>query len=260
MSLNSTLAVKTASAVTKWWEMAGLGYLVEDEPVNWLEAEKPKEAPIAPPKTQTHARPNISDIPKTAPAAPVDPASWPQSVEQLLADIENGAPLPGNQFGGNRAKPVGAANCELMIISDLPDFDEIEAGFLGAGESGKLLANVTAAIGQGINRCFLTALASTRPASGDLPEEEIPQLTAFMMHQIGLVKPKTLLILGSAACSALLGAELMSARGSLLFVKHNGQKVSAVTTFHPRTLMARPVLKAQAWRDLQMLLINKDLM
>ena len=32
----------------------------------------------------------------------------------------------------------------------------------------------------------------------------------------------------------------------------NGRNIAALTTFHPRTLIARPAMKAQAWRDLQM--------
>jgi uracil-DNA glycosylase len=51
-----------------------------------------------------------------------------------------------------------------------------------------------------------------------------------------------------------LDAELMTARGNLHYINQDGQKVLAVTTFHPRTLLARPMLKAQAWKDLQMLI------
>lgn len=240
--------------------MAGLDYLVDDAPSSWLEQEKSAadHSSQVSPNRAAEAR---EARPKTAPtpAQPVQPEKWPQTIEQFCAAIEQGQALPGTQLGGGCAKPFGRADADMMIISDIPDFDEIEAGSLGQGQSGKLLANMAAAIGYDLADCFLTALATSRPASGDLPEEAIGELTAFMKHQIGLVQPKIVLILGSAACSALLDAELMSARGNLLFVKHNGQKVVAVTSFHPRTLIARPVLKAQSWKDLQIILINKGL-
>lgn len=45
----------------------------------------------------------------------------------------------------------------------------------------------------------------------------------------------------------------MDARGRLHDFNHDGGKLAAVATYHPRTLIARPALKAQAWQDLQML-------
>jgi uracil-DNA glycosylase len=46
---------------------------------------------------------------------------------------------------------------------------------------------------------------------------------------------------------------LMAARGRLEIINHDDRKTAAIATFHPRTLMAQPQLKAQAWKDLQML-------
>jgi DNA polymerase len=72
-----------------------------------------------------------------------------------------------------------------------------------------------------------------------------------MQHQIKLIKPKSLMILGSAACKALLGEELMHARAELRYIHHEGLNLPTMATFHPRTLIARPAMKKQAWRDLQ---------
>ncbi len=245
--------------------MAGVDYLVQDAPVSWLEqplvrnvtdvaAHLDMQAPAPMQQATPKAKPKLT--PAIIPAA-IAPANWPNSLDALISEISAGAPLPGNHFGGKSAVPVGIQNAALMIISDLPDVEEIDAGQLGRSAYGRLLTNMVRAMGLDIADCYLTALATTRPASGDLPDDSAAHLVPFIMHQMQLVQPKAALVLGSAACSALFSAELMTARGSLHYFNHNDRNLAAITTFHPRTLLARPILKAQAWNDLQMLM-NKD--
>ena len=90
------------------------------------------------------------------------------------------------------------------------------------------------------------------PSTAEVPENDLSELAAFMLHQIQLIRPASLVLLGSAACKALLGQELMQARAELRNVEHDGLNVPTLVTFHPRTLIARPAMKKQAWRDLQM--------
>jgi DNA polymerase len=90
------------------------------------------------------------------------------------------------------------------------------------------------------------------PPAGEIPATDLPELAHFMLHQIQLIKPKSLVILGSAACKALLGEELMHARTELRNIVHDGLNIPTLATFHPRTLIARPAMKKQAWIDLQM--------
>jgi hypothetical protein len=44
----------------------------------------------------------------------------------------------------------------------------------------------------------------------------------------------------------------MKARAELQNIHHDGRDISALVTFHPRKIIARPSMKAQAWKDLQM--------
>ncbi len=229
--------------------MAGVEYLVEDMAVNWL-AEK--EAETAPPAAVTAMQTRISE-PEPIIACPVISSSdWPVDIAALQASIASGVPFPGNTYGGKSAVPVGPVNPQLMIIGDIPNIEEIETGSFGAGGMGRLMANMVGAIGYNLANCYLSALATTRPATGELPENDYSSLVAFALHQINLVNPERVLILGSAACRALLGADLMDARIVKPNINHIVGKKAASITFHPRTLLARPMLKAQAWKDLQM--------
>jgi DNA polymerase len=166
--------------------------------------------------------------------------------------ITNGASLPGNNFGPLRMAPIGPLNPEVMVISDLPDIWDEHQTDRSTSANSNLLRRMMSAIGIDLSECFCTWLASSTPSTGEVPEQALPELTDFMRHQIKLVRPKSLVILGSTACRALLSEQLMNARAELHNVNHDGRNMAALTTFHPRTLIARPAMKAQAWRDLQM--------
>jgi uracil-DNA glycosylase len=251
------IAAANAHSLIEWWKMAGADYLVKEAPQSWLIEDEPELA-VAPPMVAQPERPAVQEFTAQVAHVPSEasPSDWPQDLEQLKAQIAAGAHLPGNGFGGKSAAPIGNAGASLMIISDLPSAEEIEQSRLSGGNTGRLLEQMLAAMGQKLDDCYVTALATTRPAIGEIPEGAEPALAAFMTHQMKIVKPKAVLILGTAACQALLNAELMTARQNLHYFNHDGQKVTALTTFHPRTLLARPILKAQAWKDLQMLMIK----
>jgi uracil-DNA glycosylase len=238
------------NSLVDWWKNAGVDYFVCDDPQNWFADSVETESQSL--ESKSTITPVLQETPPFISAA----HKWPSDINILCSEMKVSCLLPGSGFGGKAAAPVANSAAKLMIVSDIPDVDEIEAGMIGAGAAGKLLTNMLAVINLKLDDCYVTALATTRPATGELPEHSFAESAGFMMHQMKLVKPKAMLVLGSTACQALLNAELMSARGNLHYINHDGQKVTAIPTFHPRTLLARPILKAQSWRDLQ-ILINK---
>jgi uracil-DNA glycosylase len=245
---------KMAASLLAWWRDAGVDYVTEDQPMNWLSPKMAApvvgrfvESPVV--EKQPLAPPTV--LPKQTALA------WPEDLLALKALVQQKADLPGLSYGGNCAVPVGETGATAMAIGDFPDDEEILAGQFGAGGTAKLLTNMLLAAQIVPDLSYLTALALSRPAAGSLPKNDLAPLADFARHQIKLVQPKVVVIFGAAACEALLAEELMSARGQLRFINHDDRKTAAVATFHPRTLMAQPQLKAQAWKDLQML-IRKD--
>lgn len=246
---------RLSESALAWWRDAGVDYVCDDETVNWL---------------QPVARPPVLDAvstvqPVRAEPVPVVPAAagtiakveWPTDIAALNDAIGQGAPLPGCGYGTKAILPSGSGGAEIMVIGDCPEEDEINAGALGAGMAATLLRNMLLSAGMVPDLTFQTALALSRPATASLPKPDLAALANFVSHQISLVQPKMLLITGTAACEALLSQDLMRARGNLHYINYDDRKTAAVATFHPRTLLAQPQLKGQAWKDLQML-IRKD--
>ena len=239
-------ASKMVESLTGWWELAGVDAAVGEVPVDWLAADSKAEI-----NNEVSVKPAASE-PSSATIPPKPAINWPLDVETLKTMVLAGDALPGNGFGTRFVAPCGPSRCDVMLVSDLPDQDEFPGKMLGTGATGALLGRMLAAIGLNLADCYWTALATTIPSTGEVPDEALAELAEFARHQIGMVQPKSLVLLGSSACKALLGEELMKARAELRNINHEGSNMAVLTTFHPRTLIARPAMKAQAWKDLQM--------
>ncbi len=240
-----------ADSIHSWWRDAGVDYLCQDEPTNWL-ADTDEPRPIPP-----VAAPNIPQAPASMPAAaPI--TVWPAEYDALQNAIATDPSMPGNGYGPARAMPVGILQADLMVLTDFPESEDIMAGELGRGAVGKLLHAMLSACGYTTGQVHMAALAHSRPASGALPKQDTNLLADFARHQIKIAQPKRMLLLGTAVSEILLGKELMEARSNLPDFNQDGRILTSVATFHPRTLLARPILKAQAWKDLQRI-VKRDI-
>ncbi len=234
-----------ADSILGWWRDAGVDYLCGETTTNWL--DEPAPPPI---KAEAAVRRPASTPIASIAAMPVR-KDWPTDFETLQSVIDSDASFPGNGYSPARATTHAVQAPELMIFVDFPEEADLAAGKLGHGPVGQSLQAMLKACGYAAQNVHLAALAHSRPASGALPPQDMPVLGDFARHQIKVTKPGKLLLLGSSVSEALLGQELMSARTNLPDFNQDGGILTAVATFHPRTLLARPVLKAQAWKDLQ---------
>lgn len=218
-----------------WWRDAGVDVLVEDGPRDWLAREAapvPVEAPV--------------------PA----PDALPRTMPEFLA-WRGGEGAPEAAWRGVSLTASGPADARLMVLVDCPDRDDADC--LLSGKAGKLFDRMLAAIGVEREAIHLAAVCVRRPATGRMPRELEAELQRLARHHLGLVAPARVLLLGDAASRALTGTEVLRARGSLRRIKHDapsgvGGETDAVATFHPRLLLERPAQKADAWRDLQLLM------
>lgn len=239
---------RLAESALAWWRDAGVDYVTDGQPANWL---APMVARPAPAKLEEKA---FIEPPLASKAAR---AVWPDDLAALKTMIRDGSGLPGLSYGLPCAVPSGEAGATAMVIGDFPEEEDIAALQFGCGAVAGLATNMLLASGIVPDLAYTCALAHSRPAASSLPKGDLADLAAFARHHIDLVHPKIVVLFGSAACEAMLGEELMAVRGQLRFIKHNDRKTAVVATFHPRTLIAQPQLKAQAWRDLQ-LLVRKE--
>jgi DNA polymerase len=211
-----------------WWRLAGVDTLVEDAPCDWL-------APAA-------ARPAAPALSDTAPL--------PATLAAMQAFLAS-APLFGES--GARLPPEGDPASGLMVLIDMPEGGDAEAGQLLTGGTGLLFERMLAAIGRDRASIYLAAITPTRPVGGTLSADAAAEHARLALQHAALAQPRALLVMGTAASCAILGADLHETRGRVHTVTQGASRFAVVATFHPRFLFRQPARKAGAWRDLRLL-------
>lgn len=224
-----------ASAL-EWWRDAGVDCEIADAPRDWLARALP-----------------VDKLPAAVRETGDAPVALPDTLDAFLA-WRAGDAAPEARWPGQAMGPQGSIESALMVLVDMPDRDDEAAGELLSGAAGRLFDRMLAAIGRDRQSIYLTGVATKRPPAGRLAEDVALELATLVRHHVSLARPKRLLALGNAASRAIAGTDVTSARGSLLAVNHAGGTVSVVASFHPRFLLERPAGKADAWRDLRLLI------
>jgi DNA polymerase len=163
---------------------------------------------------------------------------------------EGRAPVPGT--GARKARWVVAAGATTAA-------DE-KARMPLAGDPGKLLDNMLAAVGMGRERdVYVTNLIKCRPTTPNGGEraptpQEAAACRPYLEREVALTGAETVLTLGQIAANTLLGRPLpeplAGARGAGHTLETGGRAVHLVATLHPGELLRRGADKALAWADL----------
>lgn len=229
-------------AYTGWWALAGIDCAMGEEPVDWLKpAASPAQAPVT-----------IFSAASAPAAAPVQ--RWPAELRAFARQLAEGQAEPERAWGSRTIAPLGETGAPLMIVSDLPDPEDMEADALLSGETGKLFDAMLTAVGLDRSRVYISSLCAARPPGGLWRDEDGSFLSARMRHHIGLVAPRKLLILGDRTAPLLLDAASSVGNGPLRCVNLDAGKVEAGAIAHPRMLLKRPAGKAECWRVMQYLI------
>lgn len=240
-----------AASALDWWRDAGVDASIDEAPRNWLAA-------VEPPKPAARAR------------AVAEPAAMAGPLAETLAAFEAwrmGPDAPEADWPGRPIAAQGPSTSDIMILIDLPEREDADCGILMSGPAGQLFDRMLAAIGRDRDSVYLVPVCAKRPVAGRIAPEIEERLNEVARHHVMLAAPKRLLLMGAAPIRALLGPDAPRPRGSLHGVNLSGGKgpggtkdvaTQAVASFHPRFLIERPADKAQAWKDLQMLIRNLE--
>jgi uracil-DNA glycosylase family 4 len=145
----------------------------------------------------------------------------------------------------------GDPNAELLFVGEGPGADEDMQGLPFVGRAGQLLNNMITAMGLDRQRVYIANIVKCRPPKNRVPEPaEANTCTQFLFQQIGVVRPKLIVALGSTAATYLLGskAALSVLRGKM----HDCMGTKLIVTYHPAYLLRDPRQKAETWKDLQL--------
>jgi DNA polymerase len=199
---------------------------------------------------------NVSDVPvgpgsTGLPQSVQDPAS---ALRLIREDIGDCTRCRLHKQGRKQIVfGVGNPSAELMFIGEAPGADEDEQGEPFVGRAGQLLNNMIKAMGLRREDVYIANIIKCRPPGNRTPErDECQTCSPFLMRQIEVISPKTIVALGAVAAKTLLAinAPMSELRGR--WYDFRGTKLAV--TYHPAFLLRDPRQKKEAWKDLQMVM------
>ncbi|MEP6786370.1 MAG: uracil-DNA glycosylase [Sphingomonadales bacterium] len=228
-----------------WWKLAGVDVAIAETPTQWLTSKSDTPKPI-------EARARIDETPP--PPVAVAPADLPATLESFLEWLATDKGALASYPVSRRIGPSYLPGADMMVVADVPEAGDVEAGRLLSGDVGLLIDRMLGAMGRDRASVHLATIAPARPANGRLDDAEQELLAPILRHHVALVAPKKLWLLGRAASRALLGMDETEAAGRLHSVNQNGVMIDAIATVHPRILLREPKLKARVWEDMKRLI------
>ncbi|HEX8445611.1 MAG TPA: uracil-DNA glycosylase family protein [Sphingomonas sp.] len=244
--------VAEALSALRWWRDAGVDMLVDDSPRDWLRPA----AQITPVTRVDAAVTRVDAAPAPAPtvreplAQPAPAAALPATLAAFSSWCADPAVFP--ELGPGRICASGDPAAGVMLLVDMPEPDDSDAGLLLSGTLGRLFDRILAAIGRDRASVYVAALCPARPAGGRIAPATSAGLIRAARHHVALAAPKVLLLMGKEAITAF-GLDWPQARGHSHKINHEGGMTTAVATFHPRMLPQSPARKADLWADLRLL-------
>jgi DNA polymerase len=219
-------------SLINWWHEAGVDAAVGECPRDWL---RRGDAPIPLAKTL------------------VEPVEKPENLAGFQAFLATSPSLPMQRPGAIRVAPRGREGAKVMLLSDLPDREDSGACAPIGGDAWALAERMLAAIGFAAGDAYIASLSPFQ-APGARFNGDLEACAALARDHVRLARPERLILFGDVPARALLGEQLIRARGRV----HRIEGVRAIATFHPRWLLQRPSDKALAWRDLLLLMSEND--
>ena len=193
------------------------------------------------------------------PAMPIPHAERAAALKAIQDEIGDCTRCPLAYAGRHKIVFAdGAPTARLMFIGEGPGADEDAQGVPFVGRAGQLLNNMIAAMGLKREEVYIANIVKCRPPGNRVPEPvEAQTCSQFLLRQIDIVQPEVVVALGSTAATYLLGVRksLSGLRGR--WHKCRGAKLAV--TYHPAFLLRDPRQKAEAWKDLQMVMAEMGL-
>jgi len=206
-------------------------------------AAPPVQAPVAAaPKKVLEAAPRRRLSSENAPGTTLETIA----AEVLACDAcglcaERQHAVPGE---GNGDRP------EVMFIGEGPGADEDAQGRPFVGRSGRLLTDMIRAMGYTREEVFIGNIVKCRPPGNRTPTpSEMAWCMPFLLRQIALIRPQSIVCLGLTAARGLLGFD--GRLGDIRGQWSDFQGIPVMVTYHPAFLLRDPNRKGDCWRDLQ---------
>ena len=227
-----------------------------------VHAAAPTPAPVLQGSAELNSpmtKPPSFDALAPLPSQMIPSADRAVALESVRAEIGDCKRCP-LAYGGRHTIVFadGDPNARLMFVGEGPGADEDATGLPFVGKAGQLLNNMIVAMGLTREEVYIANIVKCRPPGNRTPEfVEATTCSQFLVKQIDIVRPQVIVALGATAATYLLGVKqsLASLRGQW----HTARGAKVIVTYHPAFLLRDPRQKAEAWKDLKLVMSEMGL-
>jgi DNA polymerase len=146
----------------------------------------------------------------------------------------------------------GNPEAQLVVVGEAPGADEDRIGRPFVGRAGKLLDQLLLSVGFSRETVYICNVIKCRPPANRNPNpDEVRACAPILASQLGFLKPKAILAVGTFAAQTLLESTVPI--GQLRRGTHEYRGVPLVPTYHPAALLRNPGWIRPAWDDVQRL-------
>jgi DNA polymerase len=255
--MESGLDHRSARALLEWHIALGADECIQDSPINRY------ALPDASPASLRKAAPVLAEPLRAqiVPMVAVDAVAEAQRAAAGAVDLAGlRAALEGFEHcdlkrgARNFVFADGLVGARVIVVGEAPGREDDLEGRPFVGPAGQLLDRMLAAIGlardaterdQGV---YITTVLPWRPPQNRDPEAgEIAMMRPFVERHIALARPEVVILMGNAACEAVLGRKgVIRLRGQ--WAEAVGLPAMPMTP--PAYLLRNPAAKREAWADL----------
>ncbi len=151
----------------------------------------------------------------------------------------------------------GDPNADIMFIGEGPGEEENRQGLPFVGRAGQLLDKMIVAMQLRVEDVYITNVVKHRPPRNRNPQaDEIDACMPYLQHQIALIQPKLICLLGRVSAQAMLNSS--EGLGRMRGRWHEYAGIKTMVTYHPAALLRNPNWKPHAWDDLKALRLELD--
>jgi len=183
-------------------------------------------------------------------------ASKAKNIAELKEIVENFEGCNLKKMATNTVFADGNPNSKIMVIGEAPGNHEDLSGMPFCGDSGEMLTGMFNAINLTRDKdYYVTNVIFWRPPGNRRPtSEELAICRPFVEKHLQLFDPKTIILVGATAMSALINDSETISKIRGKFIDFSPQfinkKTKIFTIFHPSFLMRQPSKKKLTWLDM----------
>ncbi|WP_455382206.1 uracil-DNA glycosylase [Salinispira pacifica] len=183
----------------------------------------------------------------------LDPAERKRRLSELAARVTACTHCKLHKTRRKAVPGMGVIDPLVMVIGEGPGADEDASGLPFVGRAGQYLDKWLEAIDLSRHKnAYIANIVKCRPPNNRDPEPaESEACFPYLMEQIALVRPKTILTVGRVASQILIGR--FDSIGSLRGRVYQFSGIPLVPTYHPSGVLRNPGYRRPVWEDMKLL-------